>query len=409
MSRTPRLAGLWTAWRIALRFLLDQHMQSLLIIVGIAVGSAVIVFITALVGGLQANVIERTLGTQSHIRILPPDAVNRLPGLQGDELLLDLISPRAQRLQSISNWQAVRDLLDQRPELTAVSPLLSGPAMARRGVARASVALMGIDAERYRQIIRLEDSLLAGRYDIAPGNAVVGKELADDLGLEIGDKLRLDGGGGREAVVDVVGIFSLEVRELDARYVYLDLKQAQALLDLPGGITVLDTRVADIFDAEQIAGRLGALTGLKAESWMATNGQLLNALKSQTMTTRMIRIFVGLSVAFGIASVLAVSVVQRTREIGILRAMGSPRSQILLVFLLQGGVLGFCGSALGSLVGWSLVQVFNIFGPGLFYIPVDPTLVPEAMTVATLTGVLAASVPARRAARYDPAVAIRYV
>ena len=66
MSRTPRLAGLWTAWRIALRFLLDQHMQSLLIIVGIAVGSAVIVFITALVGGLQANVIERTLGTQSH-------------------------------------------------------------------------------------------------------------------------------------------------------------------------------------------------------------------------------------------------------------------------------------------------------------------------------------------------------
>ncbi|HAW62876.1 MAG TPA: hypothetical protein DCX26_11255, partial [Pseudomonas sp.] len=145
------------------------------------------------------------------------------------------------------------------------------------------------------------------------------------------------------------------------------------------------------------------------ESWMETNGQLLNALSSQSMTTEMIRVFVGISVAFGIASVLAVSVVQRTREIGILRAMGSPRGQILRVFLLQGGVLGLFGSACGGAVGWGLVQVFNIAGPRLFEIPVDPTLVPLAMLVATITGVLAAAMPARRAARYDPAVAIRYV
>ncbi|MNG27087.1 outer membrane-specific lipoprotein transporter subunit LolC [compost metagenome] len=89
--------------------------------------------------------------------------------------------------------------------------------------------------------------------------------------------------------------------------------------------------------------------------------------------------------------------------------MGSPRRQILRVFLFQGGLLGMAGSGLGGLVGWSLVQVFNTFGPGLFYIPVDPTLIPLAMAVATVTGVLAAAVPARRAAHYDPAVAIRYV
>jgi lipoprotein-releasing system permease protein len=79
------------------------------------------------------------------------------------------------------------------------------------------------------------------------------------------------------------------------------------------------------------------------------------------------------------------------------------------VFLLQGGLLGLVGSACGGAVGWSLVQVFNLFGPRLFEIPVDPTLVPLAMLVATLTGVLAAAAPARRAAHYDPAVAIRYV
>ena len=401
--------SLWIEWKIALRFLLDIRMQTLLIVFGIAVGSAVIVFITALITGLQANVIERTLGTQAHIRILPPDEANRTLPVTPDSWSLVLESPRAQRLRSIINWQDIRDVLDQDAQVLAVSPVISGPAIARRGVARASVALLGIDPPRYQRIIPLADDLIAGRFMVGAGNAVIGKELAKDLGLGIGDKLRLDAGEGREAVVDIAGIFELGVRELDSRYVYLDLKQAQTLLDLPGGITVIDTTVADIFQADRVAERLARLTGLRAESWMETNGQLLNALSSQSMTTEMIRVFVGISVAFGIASVLAVSVVQRTREIGILRAMGSPRGQILRVFLLQGGVLGLFGSACGGAVGWGLVQVFNIAGPRLFEIPVDPTLVPLAMLVATITGVLAAAMPARRAARYDPAVAIRYV
>ena len=405
-----RLAdSLWTEWTIALRFLLDNRMQSLLIIFGIAVGSAVIVFITALITGLQANVIERTLGTQAHIRILPPDEVNRtLPTAEGSWSLV-LESPRAQRLRSIINWQDIRDVLDEDAQILAVSPVISGPAIARRGVARASVALLGIDPQRYQRIIPLSRDLIEGQLVVGAGNAVIGKELARDLGLGIGDKLRLDAGEGRETVVDIAGIFELGVRELDARYVYLDLKQAQTLLDLPGGVTVIDTTVAEIFEADQVASRLARLTGLRAESWMETNGQLLNALSSQSMTTEMIRVFVGISVAFGIASVLAVSVVQRTREIGILRAMGSPRGQILRVFLLQGGLLGLLGSACGGGVGWGLVQIFNVAGPRLFEIPVDPTLVPLAMLVATITGVLAAAMPARRAARYDPAVAIRYV
>jgi len=405
-----RLAdSLWTEWLIALRFLLDNRMQSLLIIFGIAVGSAVIVFITALITGLQANVIERTLGTQAHIRILPPEEVNRVLPADDGSWSLVLENPRAQRLRSIINWQDIRDVLDEDPQVLAVSPVISGPAIARRGVARASVALLGIDPVRYQQIIPLTDDLIAGQFTVGAGNAVIGKELARDLGLGIGDKLKLDAGEGREAVVDIAGIFELGVRELDARYVYLDLKQTQTLLDLAGGVTVIDTTVGEIFEADRIAKRLARLTGLRAESWMETNGQLLNALSSQSMTTEMIRIFVGISVAFGIASVLAVSVVQRTREIGILRAMGSPRGQILRVFLLQGGLLGLLGSACGGAVGWGLVQVFNLAGPRLFFIPVDPTLVPLAMLVATVTGVLAAAMPARRAARYDPAVAIRYV
>ena len=403
------LDALWLEWKIALAFLFDNKLQTLLIMVGIAVGSAVIVFITALITGLQANVIERTLGTQAHLKVQMPDDANRVLPVPDGAVALVLESPRAQRLRSLSNWQALRDLLDGQPQVLAVSPLATGPAIARRGLARASVALMGIDPERYQRIVPIARDLVAGRFTIEGDQVAIGSELAKDLGLGVGDKLRLDGGQGRELVMRVAGIFELGVRELDSRYVYLDLRQAQILLDLPGGVTQIDLTVEEIFAAEEIAERLARLTGMQAESWMATNGQLLNALSSQTMTTQMIRIFVGLSVAFGIASVLAVSVVQRTREIGILRAMGSPRRQVMRVFLLQGGLLGLAGSALGGLVGWALVMVFNLMGPGLFFVQVPVGLVLSAMAVATLTGVLAAAAPARRAARYDPAVAIRYV
>ncbi|KHO65768.1 ABC transporter permease [Pseudomonas flexibilis] len=403
------LDALWLEWKIALAFLFDNKLQTLLIMVGIAVGSAVIVFITALITGLQANVIERTLGTQAHLKVQMPDDANRVLPAPDGAVALVLESPRAQRLRSLSNWQALRDLLDGQPQVLAVSPLATGPAIARRGLARASVALMGIDPDRYQRIVPVARDLVAGRFSIEGDQVAIGSELAKDLGLSVGDKLRLDGGQGRELIMRVAGIFELGVRELDSRYVYLDLRQAQILLDLPGGVTQIDLTVEEIFAAEEIAERLARLTGMQAESWMATNGQLLNALSSQTMTTQMIRIFVGLSVAFGIASVLAVSVVQRTREIGILRAMGSARRQVMRVFLLQGGLLGLAGSALGGLVGWALVMVFNLMGPGLFFVQVPTGLVLSAMGVATLTGVLAAVAPARRAARYDPAVAIRYV
>lgn len=144
---------LWTEWTLAVRFLFDNRLQTLLISLGIAIGCAVIVFITALITGLQANVVQRTLGTQAHIRILPLDEVNHAPPGLPAEWTLQLDNPRAQRLRSINNWQEVRDLLDQDPQLRAVSPLISGPALARRGQARASVVLMGIDPERYARII----------------------------------------------------------------------------------------------------------------------------------------------------------------------------------------------------------------------------------------------------------------
>ncbi|GAB2498975.1 ABC transporter permease [Arenimonas alkanexedens] len=400
---------MWIEWTIATKFLREGKAQSTLILVGIAVGVAVIVFLTALITGLQDNIIDRTLGTQAHIRVQPTEESNRILEPGDGSLQLVLENKRAQRLRSINNWQQVRDVLDTLPQVRAVSPVISGPAFARRGEALESVALVGIDAARYQRIIPIQDDVIAGVFRIGAGDTVIGKQLAADLGLRVGDKLRLDGGQGRESVVNVAGIFELGVRELDARYVYLDMKQAQSLLNLPGAATVIDVTVDDIFAAQPIAARIARLTGLKAESWMETNAQLMNALRSQSLSTQMISVFVALSVALGIASVLSVSVVQRTREIGILRAMGTTRQQMLQVFLIQGGLFGLAGSLIGGLAGYALVGAFNTFGPKLFYIPVDPLLLVAAAVLATVTGIVSAAIPARRASGLDPVEAIRHV
>ena len=403
------LRRLWIEWALAIGFLREGRAQSLMITVGVAVGVAVIVFITALIQGLQTNTIDRTLGTQAHIRLLPPDEVNVLLAAPPGTVQLVQEDQRAQRLRSINNWQQISATLDQLPALTAVSPVVSGPAFARRGEAVESVALVGIDVERYQKIIPVQRYMLSGQLRLGADDAMIGRLLADDLGVRVGSKLRLDTGQQDGTVVNIVGIFELGVRELDSRYVYLNLKQAQSLLNLPGGVTVIDLTVADIFAADSIAAQVGRLSALKAESWIETNAQLMNALTAQSLSTNMIIVFVAISVAFGIASVLSVSVVQRTREIGILRATGATRQQILRVFLIQGAVFGLLGSVAGIAASYGLVWAFNAFGPGLFHIPVSRALVAWALLLAILTGVLAAAVPSRRAARLDPVVAIRYV
>src|SRR5690606_21571494 len=213
---------------IALRCLRQGRAQTLLIRIGISVGVSVIVFVTALISGLQGNVIERTLGTQAHIRVEAPREINRIAHADDGVLQLVLEDPRPQSLRPIDNWLEVQGVLDRLPGINAVSPLVSGPAFGRRGEALESVALVGIDPPRYLRVIPLGEHIVEGRLGVGSGNAVVGRKLADDLGLRLGGKLRLEAGDGRDAIVTVAGIFELGVRELDSRYVYVDLKQAQS-------------------------------------------------------------------------------------------------------------------------------------------------------------------------------------
>lgn len=399
---------LWIELRIAWRFMVENPLQTLLIGIAIAAGSGVIIFLTTIMAGLQQNTIRKTLGNQAHIRLESTRLHNLQPQADGTARIV-LETRRAQPLQRIDGWQAIVRALDELPGLSAVAPVVSGPALAQRGRASAAVVINGIDAVRYQKIVDLPGYLRQGRYHISSEDVLIGSELADELGLQAGDKLRLQAANARTTLVRVAGVFDTGVQELDSRQLYIELKQAQTLLNLPGGITALDIKIHDVFAARKWAARLQRLTGLHVKNWMDSNRQLLSALRSQDMSSDVIRVFVGLTVALGIASVLAVSVVQRIREIGILRAMGSSRQQVLRVFLLQGALLGAIGALFGMLGGYALVQMFNVLGSRLFLVELRVEVMLGAFVLSLLTGLLAAALPARRAAGYDPAEAIRYV
>lgn len=240
---------------------------------------------------------------------------------------------------------------------------------------------------------------------------MIGVELAADLGVRPGDRFTIDTGSVQEPV-RVSALLDMGVKDLNRRTVIIPLRSAQSLLGLPGGATVLDVKVDDVWLAEALAEQLRQRYPYEIESWQATNAQLVSALKAQSISTAVIRAVVLIVVVLGIASVLVVSVVQKRKEIGILRAMGTTRAQVLRVFLLQGAIVGALGSVAGLLLAWALVLLFTAMARGagggaLFDISLTWQDALSAALTATLCGVLAAVAPARSAAQLDPAQAIR--
>jgi lipoprotein-releasing system permease protein len=322
------------------------------------------------------------------------------------------VQPPLQQTKSIDQWQAVVAQTRRMPEVNVVSPVASGPVLIVRGSATRAVNVTGIEPDTYFRIVDFSDKLVRGSLRLTGSDVLVGIELAHDLGVDVGDKLHVNAAQGTSNLLTISGVFDLGNRGANQRTTFATLHTAQNLLNLPGGVTSIEVTVHDIYAAEVIAQRIAADTGVEADSWIKNSAQFFSAVSAQSTANTAIRFFVGLSVAFGIASVLVVSVVQKSREIGILRAMGISQGQILRVFLLQGGLLGLAGSILGCGIGalglvlWQGVAR-NADGTPLFPLVFDPHLFSLALVLATLTGLLAAFAPALRAARLDPVVAIR--
>ncbi len=394
-------------FQVALRFLKEGRMQTLLIMVGIAIGIAVLIFLNALIGGLQADLLNSTVGSSPHI---VGSTLQREPPLQlaqGESRVITREIFRGDQERPLRNWSPLVEQLNNMEAFVAVSPVVEGSGFITLGEASLPVVVRGFPLEEADDIYNIQERMVEGEFAVEGNRVLIGKGLAQELGVSTGNILRLGTPQGIDRTFVLAGTFDLGTQVINDSWVLLSLEKGQTLYNLEGGINSIELQVEDVFAADGAARSLKqSFPDLEWISWQEENADLLSALSSQSSSSYVIQAFILLAVTMGISSVLAVSAIQKSRQIGILKALGITTSGVSRIFLIQGALLGFAGSLLGSLMGTSLVWSFFYFvrtetGEPLFPVSISPGIFIFAVAVATLAGMAAASAPARRAARLN--------
>jgi lipoprotein-releasing system permease protein len=397
---------MWFEFKVAWRFLKSNKTQTILILLGIVIGVSVQVFLGSLISGLQQDLINQTVGGSPHITILPEDQRPRPLVVNEDKFSRIVTFAGAQT--GINRWREIEDYLSSVDEITAVSPTIDGSGFAIRGQKNLPIVLRGVEIDKADGIYNIEESIESGQTDIGGNNILIGTELANELELITGDTLKINTSGGVTDRFIISGIFDLGSKELNSSWIFLSMRRAATLLDFNDKISNIEVQIQDVFTANGISDQIMArYPDINAESWQRNNQSLLTALQSQSSSSLLIQVFVIIAVTLGIASVLAVSVVQKSRQIGILKAMGTKRKRVGLIFLIQGAILGLSGSLLGALTGIGISQAFvtftrNATGDPLFPITVDPVFIIISIVIATSAGMIAAAIPARNSAKLNP-------
>jgi len=262
--------------------------------------------------------------------------------------------------------------------------------------------------------------MVRGHLDLGVGNVIIGSRLAEELAVDVGERLILravrpansKGTATAEAVVVVRGIFTLGVQAIDERVLYIELGSAKKLFDIQDGVSLIELKVDDVWQAATLADRLARATQLKASSWIERNARLQEGLRAQASTAAMIKGFSLLTIAIGVASALYLSVSRRRSEIGILRSFGIGRGPLIRAFVLQGVLVGALGAMVGIALGFGFARAllaFSMKANGIPSIPIDPGLGEYgwAAILAVCACAIAAVLPAWSAAKIDPLQAIQ--
>ena len=379
---------------IALRFLRSNITQTLIIILAIGIGVSVQIFIGSLIQGLQKSLVGNTIGSSSQITLVSGEKGGVLEDYE--------------RLGTA--------VLSADERIRYVSPVSDHPAFFESGENSQSVLVRGFDFSAAEGIYKLGASLTEGRLPSGTGEVLLGEGFRDEYGLSVGSEITLTTPGLQTASFRVSGFFDLKVAQINTSWSVMTLDSAQRLFETGNTVTALELQVfeSDVFEADEIADHLEASVGggIKTTNWKGQNEQLLSGLQGQSISSLMIQIFVMLSVVLGIASILAITVMQKSRQIGILKAMGIKNSTASLVFLFEGLILGIFGAVAGIGLGIGLASAFSAFalnadGTPVVALFIDPSFIALSGIVAALACVIASLIPARRSSKLDPIEIIR--
>ena len=382
-------------FKIALRFLRSNLGQTILIVVGIAIGVSVQIFIGSLIQGLQKGLVEKTIGFSSQITVT---------SLTEDKLIKDY-QELTEKIKAADG--AIED----------VSPAADFPTFLEYKENSQSLLIRGFQLEQADRIYQLKDRMIEGTYPVDDDEIMLGIDLKDEYGIGLQDKILITTTNQKEVECKVVGFFDLKVASLNKGWGITTLKAAQEIFEAKDRITSIELQVTEaaIFRTDEIARNISEVLGnneLKVDQWQAQNEQLLSGLQGQSISSLMIQVFVLISVVLGIASVLAITVMQKSKQIGILKAMGIRNVPSGFIFLSEGLILGFFGALLGILLGLGLSYSFTKFalnpdGTPVVQLYISTSFIIISGCIAVSASTLASLIPAVRSSKLNPIDIIR--
>lgn len=358
------------AFNIAKRFLTSNKSQMVLISLGIAIGVSVQIFIGSLIFGLQNSLIDKTVGSSPHITISPNN-----------------------KGEYIYDYENIK--IDNSTYSLTGNAYLNNTGVLVRGFSKNAFTMYSIE--------KRTTGLLPKTNEI-----IIGKKLMEEANLKIGDSYQIKT-SDNELSLKIVGYFDLEVSSINETWIITNLETAQNLFKT-NGITSVEIQINDVFKAREEANKLNY--NYKITNWMDENEALLSGLNGQSISSYMIQIFVLVSVVLGIASVLIISVVQKRKQIGILKAMGIKDNTSGLIFIFQGLLLGVIGATLGVLFGIGLLYMFTTFAKNPDNTPVIPITINylfiiSSWFIAVLVSIVASIIPSISSKKLSPIEVIK--
>jgi lipoprotein-releasing system permease protein len=380
------------SFRIAVRFLKSGRMQTVLIVAGIAVAISIQVYIGLLIGSLQETLVDRTIGKSPQITITSA---------------ADVIT--------IRDWENLVERVERLGAARVISASASGNAFVRNGSSDIPILFRGFNFERADQIYDISGSIYDGRPYQSRSEVLIGRDLSEEIELSVGDKLAIVLPNGSINTFTISGFYDLGVASINKTWIIARLETAQQLFGLSDRVTSIEITVGDVFEADSVALAIEKALNkhaLTVENWKDQNEQLLSGLQGQSLSSTIIQAVVIISVVVAIASVLAISVLQKSRQIGILKAMGIKDRAASLIFIFQGFLIGLVGSVAGIALGLGLLYGFNAFttnpdGSALIDVYFDYSFIIRSWIVAVLASTLAAAIPARKSLQLNPIEVIR--
>lgn len=411
-------------WFIGLRYLKAKRKQTfisiitLISIVGFALGVWALIVVLAVMSGFEKTLKEKILGTQAHLVVLKTSQ------------------------EGMDRYEEVVKEVEQVKGVVSATPFILSQVMLSSESNVFGVVLNGIDPDRVGKVIELARNMKAGRLqDLkAEGDSpgiILGVELAKRLGVSLNDAIQVISPLGTMTPMGmmpkmkrfrVMGIFYSGMYDFDNTLAYISIVSAQKFLNMGSRVTGIEIKTSDVYKVKKIGKEIRQKLGFPfwTRDWMEMNRNLFSALKLEKVAMFIILVLIVLVAAFNIISTLIMVVMEKNKDIAILKSMGAPSKGILRIFIIEGGVIGVVGTFFGTVVGLATALnlekvsgfVENLFGfkilpSDVYYIDklpsqVNPLDVGLIVMTAILISLLATLYPSWRASKLDPAEALRY-